>query len=212
MTDYVRRLEQRFAQFQAAMRADISMLKSRTASIDSGQPFAVLPAVIDAGYASGSPMALVNGSATLTGPYQVLGAYVPAAGDSVLVIPVQGSYVVLGCTGAPAAWAALSLQHSWANSGSGPAAKVRIWPGGPDRVEIIGDVTGGTMTDGTVVAALPAGYAPATAQTLGVVMPGTGAAANMRLFVTTAGNIECEGMSALTSPRVTFHDFVDLTA
>ena len=212
MTGYPRTLREQFPQAMKALAARVSRLESRTASIDSGQPFAVLPATIDPGYTSGSPQAYVNGSAVLTGPYQVLGSYVPTAGDSVLALPVQGTYVILGITGAPPSWTALTLGNSWANSGSGPHGQYRVRPGDPNRAEIIGDLTGGTMTDGTVIATLPAGARPGTAQTLGVVIPGTGAAANMRLFVATSGSIECEGMSALTAPRVTFHDFIDLTA
>ncbi|MCX4750891.1 hypothetical protein OG455_41155 [Kitasatospora sp. NBC_01287] len=73
-------------------------METRTASIDSGWPLAALPATIDPGYSSGDPKAYLNGATTLTGPYQRLAPYTPAAGDSVLVVPVGASrtYVVLG--------------------------------------------------------------------------------------------------------------------
>lgn len=95
---YPRPLEQRHAQAMTSMQQRITKLESRTAAIDSGFPLAALPAVIDSGYSSGDPMAYINGAATLTGPYQRLASYTPAAGDSVLVIPVGvlQTYVILG--------------------------------------------------------------------------------------------------------------------
>lgn len=95
---YPRPLEQRHAQTMLDMARRIARLEARTAGIDSGFPLAALPAVIDSGYTSGDPMAYINGSATLTGPYQHLAAYTPAANDAVLVLPVgvQQTYVILG--------------------------------------------------------------------------------------------------------------------
>lgn len=98
MTLYPKPLEQRFAAELADMRRRITSLEARTASLDSGFPLAALPAVIDPGYSSGDPMAYINGSPTLTGPYQHLSSYAPAANDSVLALPVGvlGTYVILG--------------------------------------------------------------------------------------------------------------------
>lgn len=91
-------LEVRFNRALAAMGRSIRSLQSRTAGIDSGFPLMALPGVIDPGYSSGDPMVFVNGSATLTGPYQRLASYTPAANDSVLLIPVvaQQTYIVAG--------------------------------------------------------------------------------------------------------------------
>jgi hypothetical protein len=102
MTAYPTELGRRFAADLREMRRAITKLQSRTAGIDSGAPLAALPAVIDAAYSSGNPKAHINGSATLTGPYQHLTSYTPAAGDSVLVLPTPvtapgvTAYVVLG--------------------------------------------------------------------------------------------------------------------
>lgn len=115
-------------------------------------------------------------------------------------------------TGTAETWHSLSPGNGWVNSGNGPDFQYRMIASPPNTVEIIGDLTGGTMTDGTVVATLPAGYRPATQQQVATVLPGTGATANMRFFVGTSGNIECEGMSALTTPRVTVHGFISLDA
>lgn len=92
-------LERRFSQTLEAMRRRITKLETRTAAIDSGFPLAALPATIDSAYTTGDPKVYVNGSTTLTGPYQHLAAYTPAANDSVVVLPVGGSsqtYVILG--------------------------------------------------------------------------------------------------------------------
>lgn len=102
MVAYPEELTRRFAGEIQRMQSAIRKLQQRTAGIDSGAPLAVLPAVIDPGYVSGDPKARINGSATLTGPYQHLAAYAPAAGDTVLVIPTPltapsvTSYVILG--------------------------------------------------------------------------------------------------------------------
>jgi hypothetical protein len=91
-------IDKRFAAEMNALRERVKRLETRTSCLDSGFPLAVLPGVIDSGYTSGDPMAYVNGSTTLTGPYQHLTAYTPAAGDPVLLAPVPAlqTYVIIG--------------------------------------------------------------------------------------------------------------------
>ena len=99
MPQYPMPLDRRHALTMAGFSERLKRLEARTACIDSGFPLAAIPAVIDPGYSSGDPMAYVNGSTTLTGPYQHLAAYTPAANDTVVVLPVGGtsqSYVILG--------------------------------------------------------------------------------------------------------------------
>ena len=98
MPQYPRQITQRFPQAQADHAARLRKLESRTAAIDSGWPLAALPAVIDPSYTTGDPHCFINGSATLTGPYQHLASYTPVASQAVLVIPVgvTQTYVVLG--------------------------------------------------------------------------------------------------------------------
>lgn len=103
MSAYPSELTRRFeARIQQMMR-DVAKLKTRTAGIDSGSTLAVLPAVIDPAYTTGDPKCLINGSAVLSGPFQHLASYTPAASDLVLVIPVpvtasglSSSYIILG--------------------------------------------------------------------------------------------------------------------
>lgn len=95
---YPRGIQDRFAATITAMLRRITVLESRTACIDSGWPLAALPAVIDPAYTSGDPNVLINGAVTLSGPYQCLASYTPAANDAVLVLPVgvTQTYIVLG--------------------------------------------------------------------------------------------------------------------
>ncbi|MFE2407133.1 hypothetical protein ACFXDE_02180 [Kitasatospora sp. NPDC059408] len=95
---YPRPLEQRFPAELQSIQLRLGRVETRTSAIDSGWPLAVLPAVIDPAYTSGQPRAFVNGATTLTGPYQRLASYTPAANDSVLVLPVRSTrtYVILG--------------------------------------------------------------------------------------------------------------------
>lgn len=96
--DLLRRFEYHVQELQRAVRR----LQTRTAGIDSGATLAALPAQIDPAYTTGDPKALINGSTTLTGPYQHLSSYTPAAGDAVLVLPTPvtapgvSGYVILG--------------------------------------------------------------------------------------------------------------------
>lgn len=98
MTMYPVELSKRFAQTITQIQQRLGRLESRTAAIDSGWPLAALPAVLDPAYTSGDPKAYLNGAAVLTGPYQHLASYTPAAGDAVLAIPVGATqtYVILG--------------------------------------------------------------------------------------------------------------------
>lgn len=89
------------ARFEAKLREIQSRLRTvevRTMGIDSGFPLMALPAQIDPSYSSGDPKAFINGAATLTGPYQYVASYTPAAGDQVLVVPVVAlrTYIVIG--------------------------------------------------------------------------------------------------------------------
>lgn len=99
MTLYPQDLERRFAAELRSMQDRLQKLETRTSSIDSGFPLAVLPGTIDAAYTSGDPKVYINGATTLSGPYWHLASYTPAANDLVAVAPIGGSmqtYVVLG--------------------------------------------------------------------------------------------------------------------
>ena len=98
MTLYPRDLQQRWRETIQGIQGRLRTLEHRTAGIDSGWPLMAVPAQIDPGYASGDPMAYINGAGTLTGPYQHLASYTPAASDQVIALPVVATrtYVILG--------------------------------------------------------------------------------------------------------------------
>ena len=101
MTLYPVPLDQRHAQTLQNMQGAIKTLQARTMGIDSGIPLMSLPGVIDSGYPGdgSNPKAYVNGSADLTGPYEYLASYFPVAGDTVTMLPVQQSYIILSSAG-----------------------------------------------------------------------------------------------------------------
>ena len=105
MTLYPVPLDQRHAQTLQGMQTAIKTLQARTMGIDSGIPLMSLPGQIDPGYPGdgSNPMAYVNGSAELTGPYEYLASYFPVAGQAVTMLPVQQSYIILSSAGPAAA-------------------------------------------------------------------------------------------------------------
>jgi hypothetical protein len=117
---YPKPLQQRHAAATARLQQQVTKLQTRTAAIDSGFPVAVLPAVVDHGYAGGNPQVYVNGSSTLTGPYECLSSYFPRPGDAVLLVPVPAlqTYVIAGTTTATAstAWQTMTLTSGWSGT------------------------------------------------------------------------------------------------
>lgn len=93
----------------------------------------------------------------------------------------------------PGQWQPMSFSNGWSNHGGGNVTgQYRLWPLF-NEVEIIGGLAAGTITSGTVIATLPAGYTPADQQEIGVLIDNTsgGAGGNSpRLSVTTAGQLQ----------------------
>lgn len=98
MTMYPAPLLARFSATLQALARRVTKLETRTAGIDSGFPLMMLPAVIDSAYTTGDPQVYLNGATVLSGPFQYVTSYTPAAGDSVLCAPVRSlqSYVIVG--------------------------------------------------------------------------------------------------------------------
>lgn len=102
------------------------------------------------------------------------------------------------------AWTNLTLQNSWAVIASRRAAYRRVlcW------VEVQLQVTGGTATDGTVVATLPAGFRPTVLFVIPVaastnVAPAVGTA-NSRIVIGTDGTITCQNVNSAQGISVSF--------
>lgn len=89
---------ERMSALITGLQRRVGKLETRTAGIDSGFPLMLRTGVIDSGYTSGDPMAHFNGASALSGPYQHLASYTPAAGDTVVLAPIGAlqSYVILG--------------------------------------------------------------------------------------------------------------------
>ena len=222
MTAYPAALAQRFASELADVMRRVRTLESRTVAIDSGMPLAVLPAVIDGSYTSGSPKAYINGASALSGPYNWLAPYVPVAGDSVLVAPIplaaqagQTAYVILGRFG-PSPWQAISLPGGWANTGGGAvAAQYRL--NVADEVEVVGDITNSGGASGTVVlTTLPAAYRPvSTHRRPLVIMAATSAypasTSDPRIYLDSTGSLQLVNLPAGTT-QVAFGAAISRTA
>ena len=130
-----------------------------------------------------------------------------AATDTVIYRGAAGQlvadYIAHNESGSPETWHTPTLGNSWTNSGQGPVMQYRHVAAPYNCVQLVGDLTGGTLTDGTVIFTLPAGYRPATGQTCPFMVPGTNAAANMRFQVNSTGAVLIEGLSGLgAGPRV----------
>lgn len=100
MTGFPRPLDDRWAASLSDLQSRLRLVESRTMILDSTSPVAALPGVIDSGYTSGDPRVAINGAA-LSGPYQHLASYTPAANDAVVVLPIVtaaagATYLVLG--------------------------------------------------------------------------------------------------------------------
>lgn len=88
-------LEQRFEQFMKQAATDLQKLKTITAVMEVGCYVNGYVGTIPGTYTSGDPtVTLATG--TVLGPLQHLASYSPAAGDTVLLVPVGQTYVVAG--------------------------------------------------------------------------------------------------------------------
>lgn len=166
-----------------------------------------------------------GGTTISLGPTEFL-AFDPAGNASAILVgklnnsvaPYLGLYAVKPGSNvvppAPSAWSALSPGASWTNSGAGPDLQYRLIGSPPNEVEIIGDLTPGTQTDGTVIATLPISLWPQSTQTINIRFPGaTGSMpAAARFSVNTTGQLQCEGISGVTTTRISFRDQISLDA
>jgi hypothetical protein len=112
-------------------------------------------------------------------------------------------------------WHAMSLINTWANVGGGVVeAQYRYLGSPPKEVEVIGEISGGAIGNGTNInSALPSGYQPASTQTISIRLILGAGAAPILLYarVSTTGQIALEGIPAGTT-RIAFHDTFSLDA
>jgi hypothetical protein len=112
-------------------------------------------------------------------------------------------------------WHAMSLINTWANVGGGVVdAQYRLIGSPPKEVEVIGEISGGVIGNGTNInSALPSGYQPVSTQTITIrLILGAGTAPIMCYArISTTGQIALEGIPAGTT-RIAFHDTFSLDA
>lgn len=86
----------RFGATIASLVARVRKLESRTSVLDAGVLVSTRTGTIPGSYTSGDPTVLFAGQTTASGPYKCMDLYTPAAGDTVLLVPLGQSYVILG--------------------------------------------------------------------------------------------------------------------
>jgi hypothetical protein len=103
-------------------------------------------------------------------------------------------------------WNAVAFSGAgWANTGGGTAAmRYRLVAAPYKCVQLVGVMTPGTKTDGTVVFTLPAGYRPTNSQDIPVAVNAmAGANAQSPHFaINTNGNVACWGCASATGVSV----------
>src|SRR5215469_2327525 len=122
---------------------------------------------------------------------------------------LAGTDLLATLVGVPA-WSSMGLVNSWANFGSGFVnAQYRLWPL-INEVEVIGVITGGTITGGTTIATLP--NAPVSTQPIPVMVSSTSGGAggqSPRLDVTTGGALQVQNLPTGTV-TIMFHGWYSL--
>lgn len=91
MTQFSPPLAKRGASRQAGVERRVQVLEQRLNASPAAQT-----GVIDPAYSSGDPNVTVGADTSLTGPYQYLSGYTPAAADPVALLWVGGTWIVLG--------------------------------------------------------------------------------------------------------------------
>jgi hypothetical protein len=124
-------------------------------------------------------------------------------------------------------WNEFSLQNSWLNSNYGPVAQWRVIqlgsgggsgnePAIGNTIEIIGDiVASSTVSNGTVVAALPAYYEFNDPQIVSVqfISSGFSPSNGARFYFNNLTNqLQCENLSSASGQRMAFHAFLSTSA
>ena len=160
-------------------------------------------------YSTGEPPILFSVAST-SGTDQFGTAY-PKGVYTVNPVAIQNP----ASPGTPEVWHAMGLLNGWANVGGGAvAAQYRLLASPPNEVEVIGEISGGVITNGTNInSALPTGYQPVSTQTITIrLILGAGAAPILIYArVSATGQISLEGIPAGTT-RIAFHDTISLDA
>jgi len=111
-------------------------------------------------------------------------------------------------------WSPITLSGptGWSNSGFGPNFQYRIV--NSNTLEVIGDLSAGTITDGTPINFVGIPFYSKSPQTLSITLPNASSSApQARIYWNGSGTFSIAGISALTgTPRVSVHGFISLDA
>jgi hypothetical protein len=92
----------------------------------------------------------------------------------------------------------------------------RLCASPPNTVEIIGDMSAGTLTSPTTIFTLPAGYRPTNVQSVLPIASGGGSGlvvGTSRIVINTTGTVQATGMAGFTGGgRIFIHYFISLDA
>lgn len=130
--------------------------------------------------------------------------YADAGGTSAVAAFWDGSGVTVTGTLAAAepgaatltteTWHTLTLKNGWTNLAGGyTAANYRAIGSPPKSVQVVGTIVPGTLTDGTVIATLPAGYLPVKQAYHVVYTDSTSSSAG--LHIDASGNLKIYGVT-----------------
>lgn len=93
-------------------------------------------------------------------------------------------------------WKGLSYNNSWANAGSSASGQYRMQ--GLNEMKIIGRMSPGTKTNGTVIFTMPVGYRVPYIMSVPVTCNGQGTGESPHLDFMTDGTVQCWGMGTST--------------
>lgn len=110
-------------------------------------------------------------------------------------------------------WHNLTLQHGWSNRGASYVRaqyKQQYLGGGLAVTHVCGEITGGTASDGTVIATLPAGWTPAVSQHIWCAVNGRNANNDPpSIYVTSGGDLmlyNCGGANTIFFSGTIYQD------
>lgn len=158
--------------------------------------------MIDATYNGvGLPRVLFDGELVVSSKrYAIMQGYSPAAGDRVALAPVGTTYLIVGkiLETVPAGWVNLTLTGGWTQQGGFATVGCKLYPDG--TVGLRGSMVPGTLTDGTIVFTLPAGYRPADQQV--ILVNSVGSPAQSRIRIMPSGAVDIFNCTSSTGLRL----------
>jgi hypothetical protein len=154
---------------------------------------------------TGTSLLIQDWTGKLQVKYQFTGG--DAIGDGCVVPALFANAGLVGGTyGAAEVWnpvqGGVGFVNGWANSGTGPGMQYRLNAAPANTVDLIGDMSAGTLTSPTTIFTLPAAYRPASVQSCLPVASGGGAGlvvGTSRFVFNANGTVQAVGMAGFTA-------------